>query len=51
MDEPFAFVDEEKKKIIWKIIWKKIYEGKGMILTSHEKDTEIENNNINVIEI
>lgn len=51
LDEPFAFVDEEKKKIIWKIIWKKIYEGKGMILTSHEKDTEIENNNINVIEI
>lgn len=51
LDEPFAFIDAEKKNIIWNVIWDKTYQGKGIILTSHEKDDEIVSNKINVIEL
>lgn len=39
LDEPFAFLDNIKKDIIWKIINDRISEGKGIILTSHEDVT------------
>lgn len=36
MDEPFAYIDEEKKKILIDIIKLRLKEGKNIILTSHE---------------
>ena len=39
LDEPFAYVDKSKKKVIWAIINQKIKDGKGIILTSHEDET------------
>lgn len=49
LDEPFAFVDNEKKEIMWKVICNKIEQGKGVILTSHENDDNLKNNNANVV--
>ena len=42
LDEPFAFVDESRKKILWDMIEKKVQAGKGVILTSHEEQEWIE---------
>lgn len=42
LDEPFAFVDENRKKILWNMIEAKVYAGKGIILTSHEEREWIE---------
>ena len=38
LDEPFAFIDKKRKKMLYKIIDIKISEGKGIILTTHEED-------------
>lgn len=38
LDEPFAFVDKKRKKMLYKIIDIKISEDKGIILTTHEED-------------
>lgn len=42
LDEPFAFVDENRKKILWEMILKKVKENKGVILSSHEEQEWIE---------
>lgn len=42
LDEPFAFVDENRKKILWVMILKKVKENKGVILSSHEEQEWIE---------
>ena len=36
MDEPFAYIDDEKKKILMEIIRLRLNEGKNVIITSHE---------------
>lgn len=51
LDEPFAFVDEEKKKRLWKLIEEKADAGKGIILTSHEKDVISKRRDINFIQM
>ncbi|EGO8200431.1 ATP-binding cassette domain-containing protein [Enterococcus faecalis] len=38
LDEPFAFIDKKRKKMLYKTIDIKISEGKGIILTTHEED-------------
>ncbi len=40
LDEPFAFVDEYGKNLLWKLIQRKAQEGKGIIITSHEEQNE-----------
>lgn len=42
LDEPFAFIDEDRKKILWDMIDAKIRTEKGIILTSHEEQEWIE---------
>ncbi len=42
LDEPFAFIDENRKKLLMDRIEAKVYAGKGIILTSHEKQEWIE---------
>ena len=42
LDEPFAFIDENRKELLWDMIRAKIYSGKGIILTSHEEQERIE---------
>lgn len=52
LDEPFAFVDKEKKQLLRRIIEKKLNEGKGIILTSHEEvEVEGKGKDINVLMI
>lgn len=51
LDEPFVFLDDEKKNIVWKIIKRKVREGKGIILTSHEKELENDSISVNVIDL
>ena len=51
LDEPFAFLDTNKKDIIWKLIDYKIIEGKGIILTSHEDETKRIQNTSHVVDI
>lgn len=51
LDEPFAFVDNEKKEVLWKVMKEMAAEGKGIILTSHEKDENLYGNDINVIDM
>jgi len=42
LDEPFAFIDETRKKFLWDMIEEKVNVGKGIILTSHEEQEWIE---------
>ena len=49
LDEPFAYLDTEKKEILWKVIEAFASEGKGVILTSHEEDSIINGSDIHVI--
>lgn len=51
LDEPFAFVDNEKKEIMWKVIKEKTEQGKGIILTSHENDDNFNDTDINIIKM
>ena len=51
LDEPFAYLDTEKKEILWKVIEAFASEGKGVILTSHEEDSRINGSDIHVINL
>ena len=51
LDEPFAYLDTEKKEILWKVIEAFTSEGKGVILTSHEEDSRINGSDIHVINL
>ena len=51
LDEPFAYLDTEKKEILWKVIEAFASEGKGIILTSHEEDSRINGSDIHVINL
>lgn len=42
MDEPFAYVDYDKKKVLIDIIKKKLRDGKSVIVTSHEHMEDME---------
>ena len=42
LDEPFTFIDENRKKLLWDMIKAKVYAGHGIILTSHEEQKWIE---------
>lgn len=51
LDEPFAFLDKDKKDIIWKMINEKISKKKGIILTSHEREINNLNAPVNVVDM
>ena len=51
LDEPFAFLDGDKKDIIWKMINEKISEEKGIILTSHEHEINRLNKVANIVDM
>ena len=51
LDEPFAYLDTEKKEILWKVIEAFASEGKSVILTSHEEDSRINGSDIHVINL
>ena len=51
LDEPFAYLDTEKKEILWKVIEAFASEGKGVILTPHEEDSRINGSDIHVINL
>ncbi|MGX7377804.1 ATP-binding cassette domain-containing protein [Carnobacterium maltaromaticum] len=51
LDEPFAFLDKKRKKLLNKIIKIRVSEGKGIILTTHEEDIEILDSIDNILKI
>lgn len=51
LDEPFAFVDKKRKKLLNKIINIRVSQGKGIILTTHEEDETIQQSISEVFEI
>lgn len=51
LDEPFAFVDAVRRDRLWKIMNERVAEGKGIILTSHQEDSEIEKYSTQIIEL
>ena len=51
LDEPFAFVDAVRRGRLWEIINEKVAEGKGIILTSHQEDSEIEKYSTQIVTI
>ncbi len=42
LDEPFAYLDKEKKNILIHVIKRRLAEGKNIIITSHEQMEEME---------
>lgn len=51
LDEPFAFVDAVRRERLWKIMNEKVAEGKGIILTSHQEDSEIEKYSTQIVTV
>ena len=51
LDEPFAFLDDEKRQIIWHLINFKTAHGKGVILTSHGNEIENIPSHVNIIDL
>ena len=51
LDEPFAFLDTMKKNMIWDVIDKKLAEGKGVIIVSHEDEQDRLKNTAQIISI
>ena len=51
LDEPFAFLDDEKREIIWYLINIKTAQGKGIILTSHGNEIENIPSDANIIDL
>lgn len=51
LDEPFAFLDNEKKSIIWHLINYKVAKGNGIILTSHDNQIDNIPSRIHIIDL
>lgn len=51
LDEPFAFVDAVRRAMLWEIMNGKVSEGKGIILTSHQEDSEIEKYSTQIVTV
>lgn len=51
LDEPFAFVDAARRAMLWEIMNGKVSESKGIILTSHQEDSEIEKYSTQIVTV
>lgn len=51
LDEPFAFLDADKKEIMWRMLESLINKGSGIIITSHEDDDKLIESDANIIDL